>query len=116
MRKLVIDNHKALSWNTMYAGMHWTGRRKIAEEIHNLVYAEGLWQGLPKWKEKIDISLVAYLKRPIDSDNIASKIYVDGLKYGGFIKDDSPKYVGWVKTLSVKDVKNWLIITIEPHV
>lgn len=113
IQKLVLDNHRVISWNTLYSGVHWATRKRLVDEIHQLIFHEALLQGIEPCKGKADLSLVAYQKRPIDSDNICNKIYIDGLKIAGYLKDDTTKFLGWSKSLSVKDKKDQLIITIE---
>ncbi len=58
-----------------------------------------------KWtsyEKKVNITVIAYLKRPIDPDNVSSKLIIDGLKLFGVIKDDTIKEVESVTTKVVK--------------
>ncbi len=113
--KLIIPDHKAISWNYLYRGQHWSKRAKLAEDIHLLVYASVCQQANNKEKlygKKVDIHIITHQKRPIDSDNICAKLYIDGLK-GLIITDDTPEYVGKVTTESIKDKKDWVEIIIN---
>lgn len=56
--------------------------------------------------KRVEIEVVGYFdKRPLDADNICSKIYLDSLK-GWLIEDDSPKFVDRVSTASRIDKEN----------
>jgi hypothetical protein len=113
---LILPNHRTLSWNVLYRSGHWKKRSTLAIDIHNLVQATLIDQGYTIMKKsqlftkKVDIVLTAYFARlPIDSDNIASKLYIDGLKYI-LLHDDSLAYVGKVTTESIKSDKTELHI------
>lgn len=99
---LTIKNYRAQSWNEIYSGTHWSVRQRLASEIHALVYKEIREMGVSLISQPVNIFITAYFdKRPIDSDNVMSKLWVDGLK-GYVIIDDTPKYVHWVGTRSLK--------------
>jgi hypothetical protein len=110
--KIIIKDHKIISWNKLYSQNHWSIRSALAEEIHMLVYASIIEQNIKKVKGKVDIHIIAHQKRPIDPDNICSKLYIDGLK-GRVIEDDTPEYVGKVTTESVKDKEDWVEIVLS---
>lgn len=55
---------------------------------------------------RVDIIITAYFdKRPMDSDNIGAKLYIDPLKFI-VITDDNPKYVRRVSVQSEMDRAN----------
>lgn len=110
---LFLDNHKALSWNNIYSGVHWAKRKKIADEIHELIWAVAKEQKLKKVKGQANITIFSTSPKPLDSDNIASKVYIDGLKLAGYIVDDTPKYVGMVGTYSRKETLDTVMIFIS---
>lgn len=99
--KITIPNHKAISWNKLTGRMHWTKRAKLVKEIHELVWMGAMVRS-ERWvkKKKVDILIIGYFKdkRRHDSDNINSKLYIDGLKVARLIKDDDTRYVGKVTT------------------
>ena len=104
--KIILKGEKPMSWNQLYSGSHWTVRSQEAKRVHALVrYSlspkpKGVYTG------RVGIVVKAYFdKRPYDSDNIATKIYIDGLK-GNVIIDDTPKYVESVTSMSLVDKEN----------
>ena len=109
--KLIIQDHKVISWNKLYQQKHWSYRKELADTIHNLVFFLAKQQKIKPVKKKIDIYIQAYQTRTIDSDNICAKLYIDGLKFAKIIKDDTPKYVGKVTLESIKSKQNSISIS-----
>ncbi len=102
MRIEILD-HKAISWNQLYKQGHWSERSSLAKQIHRLVAISCIADfnvSLKTIKKKVDISIIAHYKdkRRRDSDNVCAKLYLDGLKEKGIIKDDDTRYVGKVTT------------------
>lgn len=111
--KILLPYYKMPSWNTLYAGRHWTVRQEMANYAHQSV-SEAL-RGM-KWtpfKAKVEITVIAYLKRTIDCSNVCMKMVEDGLKRSGVIKDDRIKYVESVKLIVKKAKKDYTEIYIE---
>lgn len=112
--KLILNGHKVISWNAIYSSPHWIKRRAIADEIHELVWAEAIAQKIKRVKSKdypLMIKIYAWQKgKLLDADNIFAKGYIDGLKLCGVIKDDSPKYIESVETASYKGKVNKVVI------
>jgi len=79
-----LQGERPISWNTFYAGMHWSVRSHEAQRVHDLVATQCLVQHIdtdePFSKPVIVHFYVGFNKRPIDPDNIAVKLYIDGLK------------------------------------
>lgn len=112
--KLLINNYRAPSWNQLYSASHWIKRKKMADEIHELVLAAYYENTMrkPRFLNKVNITITAHFtNRLLDSDNIMAKLWIDGLK-GYVITDDSPEFVESVTTKSVKDTKNFVEIEI----
>lgn len=91
----------------IYSASSYWHRKAFADQIHDQVHDELLVRGLKNkkgmFKNKVDIQLKAYFKsRPIDSDNIPAKLYIDGLKTY-LLAEDNPRWVGRVETESVLD-------------
>lgn len=106
MITIVIPDERPESWNKYYSGMHWKERSAEAKRVHNLVrtylVAVGLRAG-DCYERPVNIAVNAYFKsHPLDADNIAAKLYIDGMK-GYLIADDTPKYVVRVSTASFTD-------------
>jgi len=105
MIKITLKDHRAVSWNKIYAQGHWTTRKKLADEIHFRVKIA--CKGVKRISKRVDILIVAMFKgkRALDSSNICLKLYEDGLVKAGVIDDDSPKYVRMVTSESVPEMK-----------
>lgn len=112
--KLILDNHKIVSWNELYSSPHWRVRKKTADDIHQLVKFEALGQEIPTFNKKVKITITASKEsHAIDCDNVCAKLYIDGLVGAGVIVNDSPKYVSCVTTRSLKGNVNHVDIEIE---
>ena len=104
--KIVLKNERPKSWNTYWSGMHWTERSDEARRVHILVKYSLKPEQRKLITGRVDIFTTVYFKnRPYDSDNIAAKPYIDGLK-GIILPDDTMKYVGFTATRSEVDKKN----------
>lgn len=117
---LTIPNHRALSWNMLYKTPHWAYRSMIAKDHHDLVKVALIDAGINIFDKKsllpfpVTINFVAHYKgQVVDCDNICTKLYIDGLK-DILLIDDNPTYVTAVNSISVKDDKSYLVITIVP--
>lgn len=111
---ITLNDYKAVSWNQLYAGKHWSVRKQMAEEAHFQVRCAVIDDGLKMQNAPVDIEIVAHLRRRIDPDNLCAKLVIDGLK-GLVIPDDSSKHVLSVKTRCVKSVTNYTQIFIHVH-
>jgi len=104
--KIILEGERPWSWNQMYAGVHWSKRKEEADRVHDEV-----WLDCHVFKREmiigvVDILVTAYFKnRPQDSDNICSKLYIDGL-IGNVIEDDTREFVRRVSTQSEVDEEN----------
>lgn len=101
--ELVLESERPPSWNTFYAGTHWTLRKAAAERIHAAVRAAidpdhaSIFPGL------VDVTVAAFFAcQPQDADNVAAKPYIDGLK-GWYLADDDGQYVRSVTTTTAED-------------
>jgi len=107
---------KGVSLNKLYAGVHWTARRKIVNEIKQLVrisIPEEVIDGGQWPTQQVDFWIEAYFKnRPLDSDNLGlmAKIIIDALK-GWIITDDDIAHVRWVTMRSYKGGDDRIIVT-----
>lgn len=98
-RTLVLDGERPLSWNELYSGKHWSIRQAKAQRAHALVRA-ALDPEDPPFERPVNITVTAWFdKQPQDCDNLASKIYIDGL-IGWWLVQDSPLYVRSVTTVA----------------
>ncbi len=81
----------------------------MAAQIHATVQRRLLQMGIEKGttcNKRVEVEVVGYFdKRPLDPDNVCSKIYLDALK-GWLIEDDSPKFIDRVSTASRIDKAN----------
>ncbi len=109
---IVLPRERPISWNKIYESRHWIFRKNLADSVHRKVTAAMVDMGIhPMDKTKmfqgrVDIVVTAFFdKRPLDSDNIGAKIYIDPLKLV-LIMDDNPKYVRRVSSQSEIDREN----------
>lgn len=112
--KIILKGEKPMSWNQLYSGSHWSVRSNEALRVHKLVSYSMNPKPKGAYVGRVGIVVKAYFeKRPYDCDNIATKIYVDGLK-GKVIVDDTPKYVSAVTAMSLVD-KEYPRVEIEVY-
>lgn len=101
-RTLVISGERPPSWNEFYSGKHWSIRKQEADAVHAIVRSL-LDPDQEPFKGRVDVSITVYAeKRPVDSDNICAKLYIDALK-GWWFNDDTPDYIRTVSTQSEVD-------------
>ncbi len=101
---LILDDEQPISWNKMYAGLHWSNRRDEAARVHMVVRA-AINPDWPMFDKPVAITVRGYFKNKrvqLDASNIPAKIYEDGL-IGWLIKDDKPQYVRSMTTVSLLD-------------
>lgn len=115
----IIIKGRSPSWNKIYQSKSWYTRREIVDDVHARVQYVMLEMGyrLQKkdnyFKKKVDISLVGYFKhRPLDSDNIPAKLYIDGLK-DYLLSNDAFAQVGKVSVESKIDPEERVEIVIN---
>lgn len=87
-----IDNK--LSLNSIYKCCHWSNRKILAENIHELVQLNLLKQKIPrrKFNNPVQISFSWNSKLDLDNHGYIAKLIIDGLK-DYLIYNDSKKYV-----------------------
>ena len=104
---LTLAGEKPISWNKMYAGIHWRKRKREVDRVHLAVRA-ALDPNVPMFDTPVAITVRAYFKNKrvrLDCSNIAAKLYEDGL-IGWLIADDTPEYVRSMTTISLIDRDN----------
>ena len=106
---IVLPGVRSPSQNDYWSTPHWAVRAKLAKGVHAIVQKRLREMGIQPGttcNKKVTIDVVGYFdSRPLDSDNVAVKPFIDGLK-GWLLVDDSPKYVGRVSTDSRIDKAN----------
>lgn len=112
VRTIVLNNHKPKSMNQWWSGMHWSKRSAHKDKI-KLLMRKALGTDLTPHPDGVRITLVSEAKRPLDSDNIMPKPYIDALTHYGILPDDTPTYVQAVTLCSRKASYDRLTITIE---
>ena len=80
--------------NAIYKGGHWSKRKSVADEIHQLVLVSMLQQKVKRkiFKEPVEILFKYNSKLDIDNHSVLSKMIIDGVK-GYLIENDNRKYV-----------------------
>ena len=118
--RIVLDGHKAPSWNMLYSGVHWSKRSAMKNDVTMAVRvalpdAVVNGEGYP-YQVPVRIEVHAhYSGRMLDADNIVDKLYIDALK-GWVIEDDTPKYVVSAKTVPHKAKTNRVEIVVIPDI
>jgi Holliday junction resolvase RusA-like endonuclease len=82
---------KTVSLNTLYAGKHWTFRKKTKDEYKKIVEAE-LARYDHHFAESMSIHIRYNTRADVDNLVLVSKFTADTLVANGWITDDSPKY------------------------
>ena len=82
---------KTVSLNTLYAGKHWTFRKKTKDEYKKIVEAE-LARYDHHFAESMSIHIRYNTRADVDNLVLVSKFTADTLVANGWIADDSPKY------------------------
>ena len=82
---------KTISLNTLYAGKHWTYRKKIKDQYKKLVAVE-LANYTPSTPNTYTIDIRYNSRLDVDNNVLVSKFVSDALVAFGFVIDDSPRY------------------------
>lgn len=112
MISITIPIPQKVSTNDIYAGMHWSKRKKLADLYHRSLIE---YRNSPKVQYPVEISYVFSFKgRLLDCDNCSymAKLLKDGLRHWQIITDDSPQYVSSVTLVSQKGKKEEVQIII----
>ena len=100
--EIVIRDLIKVSSNKIYAGMHWTARKRLKD---NYLMITSPFKRMCPIDEKVDLDFKFYFtKNVLDSSNCSflAKMLEDCLVHHGVLKDDSIKYVGRVSIQSFK--------------
>ena len=99
--------------NVFYAGMHHTNRTLLKNKWTMLVRA-ALPMDVAMFNAPVNITIHAYYTgNPVDPDNIAAKLVIDGMK-GIVIADDNPACVRDVTLRSTKYKENAVWVEVKP--
>jgi len=97
--KLVLMDERPISLNKFYSGDHWAKRAAEVKRVKGLMRSVLTGEETP-YQALVNIRVTAFFdKRPLDSSNIAAKLYEDALK-GWLIVDDTLRYVASMTTAS----------------
>ena len=110
--QIVIKNIPKISTNSIYAGVHWSTRKKHKEAF---LWLTTHFKQLEKISGKVDLDFNFFFKKvPLDSSNCSylSKILEDCLVAYGVLEGDSPKFVRKISMQSQKGEKDFCEITI----
>lgn len=96
MIKFIIDFkvNGEYGMNRLYAGVHWTTRKRQADFIHSLVQTTLYAKKIPKktFTNPVKVTISYNSKLDIDNHGYLSKLIIDGLK-GYLIEDDKKQYM-----------------------
>jgi hypothetical protein len=82
---------KTISLNALYAGKHWTFRKKTKDEYKKIVEAE-LARYDHHFAESMSIHIRYNTRADVDNLVLVSKFTADTLVANGWIADDNPKH------------------------
>ena len=88
---LLLKLPKTISLNSLYAGKHWTYRKRIKDEYKKIVESE-LARYDHHLAEACTIVIRYHTRADVDNLVLVSKFTADTLVANGWIPDDSPKY------------------------
>ena len=94
------------STNIIYAGVHWSKRKRMADEAHLLTKIA--CKGLRSFIEPVSLIFQPMIRgRAYDTLNYSftAKMIEDGIVRSGILKDDTKKYVGAVTILPPIKIK-----------
>ena len=96
MIAFVLDLDVTGEWglNKLYAGVHWSKRKRQAEQIHGLVQTTLKQKRIPRkmFSKPVSVRISYNSRLDIDNHGYLSKLIIDGLK-GYLIEDDRRKYI-----------------------
>lgn len=103
-----------ISGNSVYAGMHWSKRKKLADDFHLAVWASVRQQKIIPWKDfpaKVHYQYHLSGRMPdISNLGLMTKLVEDGLVKAGIFPDDSYKYI---REITISGCK---IKSPQPHI
>lgn len=100
---IVLEGERPPSLN-QWLSKHWRVRDNDKRRIGELVSLTAPHDTPRPIPRPVSITVTAYFdKRLYDSDNIAVKAYIDGLRKAGILPDDTPQYVTSVTAISKTD-------------
>ena len=101
---LFVEGEPA-GWQKFYSGTHWSKRSNIAHDVHWLVkVAVMAHKPIDPFAGRVDIVCVGYYSgKRDDPDNLCDKLYIDGLRHAGVIKNDSAVYIRYTATRAELD-------------
>ena len=111
--ELKLTLPKTVSLNTLYAGKHWTFRKRVKDE-----YKKTVEQELSRYDnytaEACTIHIRYNARADVDNFVLVSKFVADTLVANGWIPDDSPKYYHKLTIIYDTEVeKNYCEVTIR---
>jgi len=114
--KIILKDYIKVSTNKIYAGKHWTFRKKLKNDY--LQWFSIYKNKFPKFDYKVNLDFKFYFKgRCLDSTNNSYQIKLleDCMSYYEIIKDDTIKYVGRVSMESLKGEEDYCELTISKY-
>jgi Holliday junction resolvase RusA-like endonuclease len=103
---ITLIGERPISWNKVNGRAHWSVRRGETDRVHELVRDALAKLNPRRLTGPVSIRITVYFKdRPLDSDNVCDKPYIDALK-GVIIPDDHFGIVWEATTCSRIDKKN----------
>jgi len=92
---ITIPIPQKISTNSIYGGIHWAKRKKVADLYHQALLEH---RNKPITEYPVDINYIFTFKsKPLDSTNCAfmAKMIEDGLIQNNILEDDSYQHVSF---------------------
>lgn len=100
--KIQIPIPQKISTNSIYAGIHWATRKKLADTYHKALIEH---KNKKVTEYPVEITYIFTFKaKPLDTTNCTfmAKMLEDGLVGYGIIEDDDPTHVSFTGIYSQK--------------
>lgn len=91
--EIPIKVNSRLGLNSLYAGKHWSVRKKEADEVHFIVKnVVRKLKGVKPFNEPVEIKIRYNTRLDIDNTGYITKLLIDSLK-GYIIIDDDKRFI-----------------------
>lgn len=118
--QFILPLPQKISSNSVYAGMHWTKRQKLANDFHLAVLTSIKQQKISPCREfpvkvKYEYHLAGRMP-DISNLGLMTKLVEDGLVRAGIFPDDSYKYIQEIIIggIKIKNPEPYIKIEIMP--
>ena len=104
MNEIILKLPNTISLNSLYAGKHWTFRKKTKDEYKKIIEAE-LSNYDKCFFDTFEITIKYNYNQDIDNVILVSKFLSDTLVANEWVIDDNPKYYKKLKIIYDSEVE-----------